>query len=278
MTAVATPATTRQLPSMWGVGLARGLLEVKLFFRQRDAVVFSFAMPIGLFVFFAGIFGGNDLGGGVDYNQVLLPSMLTAGLASTTLTNLAIWIAQDRDNGTLRRLVTTPMPHGAYFLGKIIQMVIVGALESLALLAVGVFIYGVDLPATPGKWFTFAWVTLMAFATFGILGVALSSLPRTGKSAPAVINAPVMLLMFISGIYLPLTMLPGWLQDASAFFPLRWVAQGLRSAFLPDDVASATEAAGTWEHGRVLLVLAAWFVGGLVICLTTFRWKRRDDG
>lgn len=268
----------QQLPSMWNVGIARGLLEVKLFFRQRDAVVFSFAMPIGLFVFFAGIFGGQDLGGGVDYNQVLLPSMLTAGLASTTLTNLAIWIAQDRDNGTLRRLVTTPMPHGAYFLGKVIQIVIVGALESLALLAVGVFIYGVDLPATPGKWFTFAWVTLMAFATFGILGVALSSLPRTAKSAPAVINAPVMLLLFISGIYLPLTMLPGWLQDASGFFPLRWVAQGLRSAFLPDDVAGATEAAGSWEHGRMLLVLAAWFVGGLVVCLTTFRWKRRGDG
>jgi ABC-2 type transport system permease protein len=270
--------STATMPSMWRVGAARGALEVKQFFRERDAVVFSFAMPIGLFVLFAGIFGGNDLGQGVDYNQVLLPSMLTAGLASTTLTNLAIWIAVDRDNGTLRRLVTTPMPRGAYFLGKIIQMVVVGVLESLALLAVGVFAYGVDLPATPARWFTFAWVTLLAFATFGILGVALSSLPRTARSAPAVVNAPVMLLLFISGIYLPLTMLPGWLQDASALFPLRWVAQGMRSAFLPDEVAAATEAAGTWEHDRVLLVLLAWFVVGLVVCLTTFRWRRSGDG
>jgi ABC-2 type transport system permease protein len=263
---------------MWRVGAARGLLETKLFFRQRDALVFSFAMPIGLFVLFAGIFGGNDIGNGVDYNQVLLPSMLTAGLASTTLTNLAIWIAVERDNGTLRRLVTTPMPRGAYFVGKVVQMVVVGLLESAALLAVGVGIYGVDLPATPGRWFTFGWVTLLAFATFGILGVALSSIPRTARSAPAVVNAPVMLLLFISGIYLPLTMLPGWLQDASAFFPLRWVAQGMRSAFLPDTAAAATEAAGTWEHEKVLAVLLAWFVVGLVVCVTTFRWKRRGDG
>ncbi|MBF6332016.1 ABC transporter permease [Nocardia transvalensis] len=270
--------TAVPLPSPWRLGLVRGAVEVKCFFRERDAVVFSFALPIGLFFLFSAIFGREDIAEGVPYSQALLPAMITAGLASTTLTHLAIWIAVDRDNGTLRRLVTTPMPRTSYFLGKIVMMVVVGVLETLALLAIGVLAYDVDLPSTPQKWWTFGWVTVLAFATFGVLGVALSSLPRGAQSAAAVVNAPVLLLLFVSGVYVPLTMLPGWLQDASGIFPLRWVGQGLRSAFLPDAVAARTEAGSGWEHGRILLVLTVWFVLGFVACLTTFRWKRRGDG
>ncbi|MCM6775305.1 ABC transporter permease [Nocardia sp. CDC159] len=270
--------TTARLPSPWRVGLARGGLELKQFFRERDSVVFTFALPIVLFVLFSAVFGETDIGGTVPYTQALLPAMITAGLASTTLVNLAIWIAVDRDNNTLRRLVTTPMSRLSYFLGKIIMVIVVGALETLALVGIGVVGYGVELPSTPQRWFTFAWVGVLALATFGVLGVALSSLPRSARSAAAVVNVPVLLLLFVSGIYVPLTMLPDWLQDASGIFPLRWVGQGLRSAFLPDAVAARTEAGNGWEHARVLTMLVAWFMIGLVACLTTFRWKRRGDG
>jgi ABC-2 type transport system permease protein len=47
--------------------------------------------------------------------------------------------------------------------------------------------------------------------------------------------------------------------------------------FLPDSFA-LQEPAGTWELGKVALVLGAWCVGGLVLCLTTFRWTTRRDG
>ena len=55
------------------------------------------------------------------------------------------------------------------------------------------------------------------------------------------------------------------------------MAQGFRSVFLPDELA-APGAAGAWEHGRIALVLAAWCLGGLILCLTTFRWQGRKDG
>jgi ABC-2 type transport system permease protein len=61
------------------------------------------------------------------------------------------------------------------------------------------------------------------------------------------------------------------MQQIAALFPLKWMCQGMRSAFLPDSFASF-EAAGGWELGKVALVLGAWCVGGLVLCLTTFRW------
>jgi ABC-2 type transport system permease protein len=278
----ASPGTTPdpesvKLPSALSVGWARGRLEIKQFFRERDSVVFSFALPVVFLALFGVIFGSDTVVGTTTYSQLLVPSMLTLGIASTTLVNIGIWIAVDRDNGTLRRLTTTPMPRIAYFLGKIVMMVVVGLIESAILLVAGVLMYGVQLPATPEKWLTLTWVVLLAFAVCGTLGVALSSLPRSSRSAAAVINFPVLVLQFLSGIFIPFNQLPDWLYTIGAFFPLKWIAQGLRAAFLPDEMA-VIEPAGSFELGRVALVLLAWLAVAVVLCLTTFRWKRRGEG
>jgi ABC-2 type transport system permease protein len=76
-------------------------------------------------------------------------------------------------------------------------------------------------------------------------------------------------------VFFVYTDLPGWMQQLAALFPLKWMAQGLRSVFLPDSFAQH-EVAHSWELGRVALVLGAWCVGGLVLCLLTFRWTDKD--
>jgi ABC-2 type transport system permease protein len=58
--------------------------------------------------------------------------------------------------------------------------------------------------------------------------------------------------------------------------PLKWVGQGFRSISLPDSALSM-EAGGAWEHGRTALVLDAWCVVRLMLCLATFRWTDRSD-
>jgi ABC-2 type transport system permease protein len=88
---------------------------------------------------------------------------------------------------------------------------------------------------------------------------------------------PFTVLQFISGVYVPATLVPPWLREIASFFPLKWICQGLRSVFLPQQ-AVVLEPAGTWEHGRIALVLLAWIVAGLVLCLTTFRWRGSRDG
>ncbi len=67
------------------------------------------------------------------------------------------------------------------------------------------------------------------------------------------------------------------MQTVAAIFPLKWMTQGMRSVFLPD-AAQAAEQAGSWELGRIAVVLAVWCVVGLVLCLMTFRWRSRSDG
>jgi ABC-2 type transport system permease protein len=67
------------------------------------------------------------------------------------------------------------------------------------------------------------------------------------------------------------------MQRIAALFPLKWMCQGMRSVFLPASFAS-TEPAGSWELGRVALVLGAWCVGALLVCMLTFRWTTSRDG
>jgi len=71
--------------------------------------------------------------------------------------------------------------------------------------------------------------------------------------------------------------LPAWMQQVAAVFPLKWMAQGMRSVFLPE-AAKTIEPAGSWEHGPTAAILAAYLVLGLVVAVRTFRWRRRDDG
>ena len=116
---------------------------------------------------------------------------------------------------------------------------------------------------------------MLGTATSALLGIALSSVPRSGKSATAVVIPIVLVLQFISGVYLQFSMLPAWLQDIASLFPLKWMAQGMRAAFLPEDF-EALERHGSWELGWVAVWLVAWLVIGLVVSRITFRWIRRD--
>jgi ABC-2 type transport system permease protein len=149
--------------------------------------------------------------------------------------------------------------------------------EVVLLITVGMVFYHLQLPASPARWWTFAWVFVLGSVACSLLGIAASGLPRSYRSAAAVIMFPYIILQFISGVYVPFTSVPRWLQQVAAIFPLKWMSEGLRSVFLPAQ-AAALEPAGSWEHGRVALVLMAWIAGGLVLCLTTFRWRSSRDG
>ncbi|MGW1720084.1 ABC transporter permease [Streptomyces sp. NPDC002156] len=266
-----------RLPSAWSLGLQRGALEIKQFFRMRDQVVFTFAFPVVFLFLFASIFSDDIDAAGITASQLYVPAMMAAGIMSTSFQSLGISIAIERDERVLRRLRGTPMPPAAYFLGKIWLVLVTGFLETVILLLVGTTLYDVDLPSDVGRWAEFAWIFVLGLTACALLGIAISSVPKSGKSATSVVVLPFLVLQFISGVYIAIDTIPDWMLNIGALFPLKWMCQGLRGVFLPDS-ARVLEQTGSWEFGRVALVLGAWCVGGLLLCLLTFRWKNRRDG
>ncbi|MFF7795003.1 ABC transporter permease [Streptomyces sp. NPDC007991] len=265
------------LPGAWGLGLRRGALEIRQFFRQRDQVVFTFAFPVVFLFLFASIFRADVAGAGITASQLYVPAMMAAGIMSTSFQALGISIAVEREEKVLRRLRGTPMPPTAYFLGKIWLVLFTGLLETVTLLVVGTTVYDVNLPSGTGRWFDLAWIFVLGITACALLGIAISAVPKSANSASSVVVLPFLVLQFISGVYIAIGTIPDWMLTVGALFPLKWMCQGLRGVFLPES-AQVLEQAGSWEMGRVALVLAAWCAGGLVLCLLTFRWKDRRTG
>ncbi|WP_345712468.1 ABC transporter permease, partial [Kineococcus glutinatus] len=245
--------------------------------RERDAVVFVFAYPVIMMGIFGAVFGDQQVAPGVSFAQYFAAGIVATGVVLTSFQSLAITIAGEREDGTLKRLRGTPMPPVAYVLGKVGLVLVTSVAQVALLLAVASLAFGVDLPPDAARWTTFGWVFVLGTVAGTVLGIAVSALPRSARSANAVIAPIVIVLQFLSGVFFVYSSLPGWMRSVAELFPLKWMAQGMRSAFLPDSAAAA-EVSGSWQLGTTALVLAAWSVVGLVLCLRTFRWTRRDAG
>lgn len=279
-TTATAPAGVAPLPAgrTLRIGVARIGYEVLGYFRQVDTVFFTFLFPVLMLLIFSTAFSSMDFGPpGAEVNAatVYLPSMLAAGILLSGVQNLGVDIAMERSDGTLKRLGGTPLPVVSYFIGKIGQVFVTATLQAALIIAVAVLLYGVQLPTEPGDWLTAAWVFVLGVTTSAVLGIAISRVPRSGRSATAVIIPIALVLQFISGVYLSFSILPEWLQNVASAFPLRWMASGMRAAFLPD-AFEAAEPGETWAFGTTAIVLAVWLVVGLVLCRVTFRWIRKD--
>jgi len=270
------PDAAPQLPPASQVYLARSRVEIVEFFRQKEALVFTLIFPSLLLLIFGAVLN-YDIAPGLTFVQYFMAGMVASGVLASGFQNLAITIAIERSEGRLKRLSGTPMPKSAYFVGKVVQVVVVGVATIALLMVVGVVVYGVDLPATADKWMTLVWVTLLGLAACSLLGIAFSSAIKNGKSAPAIVTPIALVLQFISGVFFVFTDLPSWMQSIAAIFPLKWLTQGMRAAFLPDSFA-VREAAGSFELGTVALVLGAWTIAGMVLSILVFRWRDRADG
>jgi ABC-2 type transport system permease protein len=273
-----TPAVTT--PSTVAIGLARGRLELLRFFRNREAVVFTFALPTVLMVLLGSVFGTAYEGAGVTAAQVLAAGMVAAGVVSTTFVSLGIDIATDREDGTLKRLRGTPVPPAAYIVGKLVLVTVTTVAQAALMLTTAVLLFDLALPATMDRWFTLVWVFALGVVACSLLGIAISTAARNARSATAIVQLPYLALLFVSGVFVnPISALPAGLTTAASFFPVKWMAQGFRSVFLPDSM-TAYELAGAWEPGRVALVLGVWCAIGLGLCLAlpVLGSRHRDSG
>ncbi len=274
MTAVLSPARLAP-PSAAHIGLARVGLELRLFFRERQQVVFSFAYPLVMLLIFASILGDEERPGGIPFAQYFLAGIAATGIMLTSFQAVGTAVAHERESGQLERLQLLGTPPVAYFAGKAGQVLVTAAVQLALLLPVARYGFDVPMPVDAAHWATFLWVAALGALAGTVLGIAVSALPGTATATATAVSALAIVLQFFSGVFFGFLELPGWMQQVAAVFPLKWLTQGMRSAFLPEE-AGAFEVAGGWEHGRIALVLAGWVIIGVMVCVRTFRWRRGE--
>jgi len=213
---------------------------------------------------------------GFPLGALVLPSILGMN-AAMAMVSMSQQLTADREDGTLLRAKATPNGVLGYLTGKLVS-VSGGLLIDLAifLLPALLLVRGLAVGRPAG------WLTLLAVLVLGLVatlpaGAVLGSIFTSARSQ-GVLTLPILGVIAISGVFYPITVLPGWLQAVAQAFPIYWLGLGMRSALLPPE-AVAVEIGDSWRHLETVAVLGAWAVAGLLIApLVLRRMARRESG
>lgn len=245
-----------------------------IFWRTPVAAFFTIVFPLMFLVLFTAIFGNDEISSlGVTTAQFYAPALAVFAAASATYTNLAVTTAIARDGGILKKIRGTPLPPWVYISGRVGSAVLIALVAVVIMLGVGAVAYGVEIiGGTLGA----ALVTLVVgAATFAALGLMVAALVPNGDSAPAVANATLLPLAFVSDVFIVTEDAPNWMAAIGNFFPLKHFVAALGDAFNPTLSGSGfswSGVSGEYAIGLHLAVMAAWGAGATIIALRYFRW------
>ena len=232
--------------------------------RNRQARFFTLALPLIFLVIFVSVFGNHTVRAtGVKASTYYVPGISALAVIAASFVNLVISITAQREAGILKRRRATPVPAWVLIAGRTLTAMSVSLVVMTVLLMVGRFAYGVHLPTAtiPGV----ALTAVVGSATFCVLGYAFSTAIGSEDAAQPMVQAVMLPLYFISGVFIPNVNLPSWLRHVAEFFPVQHLADGLHHAYDP-----TVHGVGlVWSD---LAVLGVWALVGLVVALRRFSW------
>ncbi len=245
--------------------------DFKVFVRNPAALFFTAILPIIFLCLFVSIFGNERTGeeyGNVRVSTLQVPAFIALAIVSASFVGLAIGLVSVREDGVLKRVRGTPAPPWIVFAGRVGTAIVSATIVTTLLIAIGGIAFGVRVPTAtlPGL---VAALAVGAFA-FCALGIAYTRAIGSEDAAPAMTNAIVLPLYFISGVFVPVSELPDGLRTVADVLPVKPLVDALTVAFDP-----RTNGAGI--AGGDLAILAAWGLVGLVVALKTFGWTPRQQ-
>lgn len=274
-------------PSRSALTLNQLRLEQKSYWRNKQAAMFTFAMPLFFVLIFPSLIT-YDVAPGLNFKQYFVSGMIAVALLSSSYSSTAIGLSFQRDDLVLKRLRGTPLGIGSLFGAKILNLVFVGIAQVFLVLMVGRLVYGIGFPK---NWIPFIIFCLIGITAFSMIGIAYTGLVPNADSAPAIVQLPFIVLQFISGVFFSFNESPKWLQWIADIFPLRWMVDGMRAAYLgldfvngktetvkgqaeyvPAQVSGLEALTSQWKG---LLIIGLWFLGAALFARKYFRWERR---
>jgi ABC-2 type transport system permease protein len=242
--------------------------DQKVFWRNPAAVFFTVAFPVILLLIFATVFGDQtiDVAGGIEITTYYVPAIITLAVISATMQTLAMSLVIAREDGRLKRGRGTPMPAWVFVVGRIGNSIVVATLMLAVVALLGKLLYGVPIPWARAP--ELLVVLAVGAASFSCLGIALTAAIPSQDAAAPIVNALLLPLYFLSGIFIPEDELPDGVIDFANHFPIRHFFEAFFDAYVDGGGAALS-----WGD---LAVVAAWGVAGLLLAIRFFRWTPRS--
>jgi ABC-2 type transport system permease protein len=240
----------------------------KAFWRNPANAFFTFAFPLMFLVIFTGLFGNDNItvaGREISVSTFYVSAIATFSIITATYTNLAINVSFTRDAGVLKRIRGSPLPSWAFMAGRIGHAILVTILLVAIVVTFGALFYDAEVPTRTLP----AFLTTIAVgaAAFSALGLALTSVIPNADASPAIVNASILPLLFLSGIFIPIQDPNAWYVTVAKVFPVYHFAEAMNSAYF-------SPTGSGFESGD-LLVMGAWGLAGVILAVLFFSWEPR---
>jgi ABC-2 type transport system permease protein len=239
----------------------------KAFWRNPASVFFTFAFPLMFLAIFTALLGNGEIrigGREVSLSTYYVAGMATFAVITACYNNIAIGLSFQRDLGVLKRTNGTPMPAGVYLTARVLHAMLVSVLLVVITVTFGSLVYGADVP-TGATLLRFLAVLAVGSASFCALGFAVTAIIPNADAAAPIVNATILPLLFLSGIFIPIgDNAPDWLTWTARVFPVKHFANGISAGFV-----------GTTFHWTDVLIVAAWGAAGLLAAARFFSWEPR---
>ncbi|THV27729.1 ABC transporter permease [Glycomyces paridis] len=258
-------------------GWKRGLIETRISLTTIGDLM-GFIMPTAIAIVVLFFMRGADFEGSpVSLGAMNMPSLIGMNVVFGGIMGIMGTLSMDRTNGTLLRAKSMPGGMTGYLVGHMVSTALFVLATVAVMLAAGLVLFdGLEFDS-PDRWLLFVAVVLMGIVTTLPLGAVLGAAINNPKNM-GLVMFPIMGSVAISGIFYPLTALPGWLQGIGQVFPIYWMGLGMRHSLLPDS-AVAVEVDGSWRTLLMFAVLAAWAVLALALAPKLLRrMARRESG
>jgi ABC-2 type transport system permease protein len=243
--------------------------DQKTFWRNPASVFFTVAFPVILLLIFATVFGDEtvDVRGGIETTTYYVPAIITLSVISATMQSLAMSLVIAREDGRLKRGRGTPMPSWVFIAGRVGNSVVVALLMLVLIAVLGRLAYGVAIPWEQLPAIVIALV--VGAASFCCLGIALTAAIPSQDAAAPIVNALLLPLYFLSGVFIPDDQLPSGVIHFADAFPVRHFFEAFFGAYVPTGGGAGLE----WGN---LAVVVAWGLAGLLLAARYFRWTPRS--
>jgi ABC-2 type transport system permease protein len=239
----------------------------KAFWRNATSAFFTFAFPLMFLVIFTALLGHSYEHIGplfVKSSTYYVAAMGAFAVITACYNNIAIGISFQRDAGVLKRINGTPLPNASFITARIIHAMLIAFLLVAVTAVFGHLFYNADIP-TGITLVRFVIMLAVGAAAFCALGLAITALIPNGDAAAPIVNASILPLLFVSGIFIAFNNdTPTWIQWVARIFPIRHFAAGMQAGFL-----------GTPFHWSDVVIVALWGVAGLLLAIRYFSWEPR---
>lgn len=264
------------MPTVLRAALRRARIEL----RQQIFSPLILVALLGPVIMLAVLFWVRDsevMETALSLGQFLVPAYLAFGIISGAVLGVSGEITTERDDGTLLRAKTVPHAMTGHLLAKFFASLVSTLLPmTVIMIGAGLLVDGVT-PTTAWGWIRLFLIAVLTIAAMLPLGAVLGSIFR-GPIALLWTTLVIYGLCAVSGLFYPVTALPGWLQGVVQVFPVYWLGLGFRSVILPAE-AVVLEIGESWRTWETFGVLGIWVAAGLVLApIALRRMSRRQSG